>query len=1135
MNDDSTHPKEEVVETVFNAALAFESSQREEYLAQACGNDLELRKRVQALLIAHQASEGFLPQKPGGGGGEGRISGLACEGGPGGETIPLIEQPGDWVGRYKLREKIGEGGCGVVYVAEQEEPVRRRVALKVVKLGMDTRSVIARFEAERQALALMDHPNIAKVLDAGASQTGRPYFVMELVRGPKITDYCDQNQLTTPQRLELFIKVCQAVQHAHQKGIIHRDIKPSNILVTVNDGVAVPKVIDFGIAKATAGRLTDKTIYTAFEQFIGTPAYMSPEQAVMTSVDIDTRSDIYSLGVLLYELLTGKTPFDTKELLAAGLDAMRRTIREKEPERPSTRLSTMQEAELSTAAKQRQCDPTRLAHLLRGDLDWIAMKALEKDRARRYETANSLAADVSRFLADEPVIARPPSHVYRLQKLARRNKLTFAAAACVAAALVLGLGIATWMFLRQRIALQRALIAETKAQTEAAKSQQVGRFLQEMLRAVGPEVARGRDTTLLRKILEDAAWRLDNELKGQPEVNADLRQIIGQVYAELADYKKAEAFQREALRIRKSLGQTNEALADTLWELSYTLDHVDSAEAEVTAREALDIRRKLFGNTDERVAYSIDSVAAALAHEGKFEEAETLYREGLALTKKLEGEQAPQYAITLHNLGEAFYNHGQLLQAETMFRDALAHHTSRGDTNSPLMASTLESLASVLRAEGDAGKLAEAEMTAREAVGLFKELYRDSPENMRDALQVLIGVLFDEGKWGECESTVREQLLVVQKIGTNDVVTGLFNLCLALEKQGKLGEAERVGREALALSKTLGNNERVVQALMRFAGPLSSSGKVDEAQAAYYEAVVLDKDECADQQMALYNLVESLERKGKLLSEAPILMDKLPQRAKGSRDFVLRGWLTSLMLSGNFDEAQTIFHDQASQTNRIGLKPADFTAIRGSVFAHRGRWPEATADLTKVIDVNPDDAGSWNALAAIYIQTKDLDAYREHCRKAIDRFKNSKDAAGAGLVANFCLYLPPSPTDVEVLGKMADSAARAWPWYAFTKGLAEYRQAHFGGALSWLERSNRDEEEEATYLLKAMAWQQIAQPEKARATLTKAIELHERKKLAKDQAGELGNDWVEWIFAKPLLAEAKAIVGGQGAATAQAK
>jgi serine/threonine protein kinase/WD40 repeat protein len=428
------------VGAIFDAALQLPPERRADCVREACAGDEALRQRVEALLRAHEGAGQFMDSPAQG---------------PMPETIalslPLSEKPGDKIGRYKLLQQIGEGGCGVVYMAEQQEPVRRRVALKVIKLGMDTKSVIARFEAERQALALMDHPNIAKVLDAGATDTGRPYFVMELVRGIKITEFCDQNELSTRERLDLFIKVCQAIQHAHQKGIIHRDIKPSNILVTVNDGVAVSMVIDFGIAKATQGRLTDHTLFTAFEQFLGTPAYMSPEQAVMTNLDIDTRSDIYSLGVLLYELLTGKTPFDGKELLAAGLDEMRRTIREKEPARPSTRLDTMQAADVTTAAKHRQTEPLKLIHTLRGDLDWIVMKALEKDRARRYETANGLAMDVQRHLNDEPVVARPPGKLYLFRKLVRRNKLAFAAGAVVAALLILGLcGVTVAMLRVQR-------------------------------------------------------------------------------------------------------------------------------------------------------------------------------------------------------------------------------------------------------------------------------------------------------------------------------------------------------------------------------------------------------------------------------------------------------------------------------------------------------------------------------------------------------------------------------------------------------------------------------------------------------------------------------------------------------------
>ncbi len=456
---------------LFAAALPItDPGEREAFLKRASAADPHVCSRVVEMLAHHDQSDRFFSEC---------ITNLAIDEVDVLEVAELVsaksvvgEMAGIRIGRYRLLRQLGEGGCGVVYLAEQEVPVRRRVAFKLIKLGMDTQNVIARFDTERQALAMMDHPNIAKVLDGGATESGRPYFVLELVQGVKITTYCDEEDLTAPQRLELLIQVCQAIQHAHQKGVIHRDIKPSNILVTMLDGRPVPKVIDFGIAKAIEGRLMDNPDLTMAGQVVGTPAYMSPEQAELSSLDVDTRSDIYSLGVLLYELLTGRTPFDQKELVQSGLDEMRRTLRDKEPQRPSTMLTGLTITDLAATAKHRQMEPPKLIKSLKGDLDWIVMKALEKERQRRYETANALAMDVRRYLNNEPVVARPPSPFYRLQKSIQRNKVIYASGLAVALTLIVGLEVSTSFFFKER---------QARMESEQAHANEM--LLQKMVKA----------------------------------------------------------------------------------------------------------------------------------------------------------------------------------------------------------------------------------------------------------------------------------------------------------------------------------------------------------------------------------------------------------------------------------------------------------------------------------------------------------------------------------------------------------------------------------------------------------------------------------------------------------------------------
>jgi serine/threonine protein kinase len=740
-------------ETIFEQALEIGSKDaREAFLRMACCGDAALLERLQGLLRAHDRAGRFLGQA--GPGTAGEAATLAS----------LTERAGDRIGRYKLLQQIGEGGCGVVYMAEQEEPVRRRVALKVIKPGMDTRNVIARFEAERQALALMDHPNIARVFDAGATESGRPYFVMELVRGVKITEYCDEKHLSTRERLDLFIKVCQAVQHAHQKGIIHRDLKPSNILVTVNDGVPVPKVIDFGIAKATTDQqLTDKTLFTAFDRFIGTPAYMSPEQAEVTSVDIDTRSDIYSLGVLLYELLTGTTPFDARLLLQAGLDEMRKTIREKEPVRPSTRVSTLGGDDATTTAKRRGLDAPRLANLLRGDLDWIVMRCLEKDRARRYETANGLAMDLQRYLGNEPVLARPPSWFYGFQKTVRRHKLAFAAASAVAFALLLGLASSTVLYWRERSAHAEASRQKRAATEQAAIAQAVQTFLVDDLLKQASSFAQAErqfppDPNLtVREALERATARIGNRFKDEPLVEAEIRYSIGEALLGVGEAERAiPHFQR-----------------------------------------ALDLRQARLGPNHVQTMFTIRGLGAAYGRASRQERALALFDEAVKLSRASLGAEHPQTLLSMHALATGYQEAGKLDQALRLGEEVLTLQSAKLGADHP---DTLNSMATLANTYGRMGKLDQSLKLTEEVFKLRKaSLGAEHPVTL-NSMNNLAAAYAYVGKLDQALPLFEEAFkLNGAKLGLDhpETLASMGNLGVAYFETGKSDQALPLMREVL--------------------------------------------------------------------------------------------------------------------------------------------------------------------------------------------------------------------------------------------------------------------------------------------------------------------------------------------------
>jgi serine/threonine protein kinase/tetratricopeptide (TPR) repeat protein len=763
----------------------------EAYLDEACAGDPELRQRVGVLLRAHEQPNSLLDHPP---------AAVAVEHG---EIV--VERPGMFVGPYRLMEQIGEGGMGLVFVAEQQQPVRRKVAVKVIKPGMDSRQVIARFEAERQALALMDHPHIAKVLDAGATASGRPYFVMELVKGKPITEYCDEHRLTPRERLGLFVDVCQAVQHAHQKGVIHRDLKPANVLVASHDGTPVAKVIDFGIAKAVGEPLTDKTVYTTFMQLIGTPLYMSPEQAGQSDLDIDTRTDIYALGVLLYELLTGTTPFDWERLRDVGYDEIRRIIREEDPPKPSARVSTLAQA-ATTVWDNRRSDPKRLGRLLRGDLDWIVMKALEKDRSRRYETANGLAMDVRRYLNDEPVLAGPPGAGYRLRKLVRRHRGPVLAGALLIAALLAGLAGTTWGMVRaewawqdaetarlgeveaRRQALaradaearqrQRADDERDRAEEEKRVAEAVQRFLQigllrqadpftqaeALRRAGGGFEARENPTVkelLDRSALELTADKVEARFPKQPRVQAEVLHTVGRSYLGVGEYQKAIAHLTRA------------------WDL------MSSA----------------LGPNHRHTLAALHSLAVAKRRAGKPAEAIVLFEKVHAAAAATLGPEHPSTLTTLDNLAGAYLEAGKTPRAIALFEEVRDARVAKLGANHLHTLITQDNLAAAYR---KAGRPADAvALLERVRVAILAEAGPEHPSTL-SALDNLAGAYREVGRTADA-ITLYEQVRAAceAKLGENHphTLATLNNLAAAYWRAKHLDRSVPLFEETLRRSE----------------------------------------------------------------------------------------------------------------------------------------------------------------------------------------------------------------------------------------------------------------------------------------------------------------------------------------------
>jgi len=734
------------------------------------------------------------------------------------------------IGSYRILQILGEGGMGVVYEAEQTEPVRRRVALKVVKPGLDTGQVVSRFEAERQALAVMNHPGIAKVLDAGTTDTGLPYFVMELVKGLPLTEYCDTRTLSTRERLQIFVSVCQAVQHAHQKGVIHRDLKPSNVLVAEHDGVPQPKIIDFGIAKAIGLQLTEKTLVTELGQTMGTAAYMSPEQAEASGLDVDTRADIYSLGVLLYEVLVGRLPVDPTELGIHAFLALL-VVHQTNPPTPSARLLTLG-ANREGVALSRRTDLVHLRREVKGDLDWIAMKAMEPDRTRRYETANALALELQRYLANEPVLARPPSMSYRFGKFARRHRAGVVAGAVVAAAIVVSAVFTT-------IGMVRATRAERHAVQEAAAAKQVTDFLVDLFRVSDPSEARGNAVTA-REILDSGAQRVSVQLAGQPLLQGRIMHTMGTVYEALGLYQSARPLLEQALHVQeRELGPGDTTVAGTLDALGdVARGKGDFADAERDYQRALAVREAALGPDHADVAASLAALAVLRFKQGRNAAAESLYTRVLTIDARAPGGDDQVRARHLMGLAVVYWSEGRYKEVEPLLQRTLATQEKALGPDHPEVAATLNNLGALYWTEdryADALPLYERSRTILE---------RALGPNHPDVAAVLNNLGETDWKlkrYAEAEPLFRRSLAIKEQVlapNHPDIAVTLNSMAGLLRDQGRFAEAELLYRRALAIrERALGSdNSSVGETLRDYAELLQRTGRTREAAALQAKA-----------------------------------------------------------------------------------------------------------------------------------------------------------------------------------------------------------------------------------------------------------------------------------------------------------